>query len=191
MKRPVGVVLSAVLLGLLAALDLLGAFGMAFFGFLSLTHHIPSPSDSPLSSTVFTVGFFGLSLVAAALGVWCILTLIGLVRLSSWARYSVLVIGGCMALLGSISAVSTFSMTYLTPSVANQGAADTHILYRTFFVVGTFYMLFAAAGLALLIYYNLARIRTLFLLNAPVYAGSPCTSTGRPRPTAVTVISVR
>ena len=49
--------------------------------------------------------FFGMSFVCDALAVWLILTLIGLIRLRSWARYSVLVIAALMAGFGAISAV--------------------------------------------------------------------------------------
>jgi hypothetical protein len=193
MKRPIPVILTAVLLGLFAALQLLGTILMTVVGFVALHKGLPStPGAQPFPPSMMPVLFFGTSLLSTALAVWFILTLIGLVRLRSWARYSLLAIAGLMAGFGGIAMLSSFAMPFLMPSMpaaANQPAADPSILRTIFFMTGAVYGLVTALGVALLVYYNLAKTRALFLMNAPVNVGPPKTSTGRPRPTAVTVIS--
>jgi hypothetical protein len=193
MKRPIPVVLSAILLGLLAAFQLLGAFIMLAVGFLTLHKGLPpSPTPTPFPPSLLPTLFFAISLVMAAFAVWFILTLIGLVRLRCWARYSLLVIAGLMASLGGISMVTSVAMPFLMPALpvaANQPAPDPGMMRAIFFATGAFYGVVTALGIALLVYYNLAKTRALFLLHAPVAIGPPKTSTGRPRPTAITVIS--
>ncbi len=152
----------------------------------------PSAGPQPFPPSLMPAFMFGMSVLFAAFAVWFILTLIGLVRLRFWARYSLLVIAGLMAALGGISMVTSFAMPFLMPALSatpNQSAADPGIMRIIFFVTGAFYGLVAALGVALLVYFNLARTRALFLLSAPVSVGPPNTSTGRARPTSITVIS--
>ena len=193
MNRPTPVIVSAIILGLLAALQLLFGVGMMATGFLALHKGLPAPSTpNPFPPSFLPILFFGMSLVLAAFAVWSILTLIGLIRMQSWARYSVLVIAGLMVGFGGISMVTSFAMPFLMsamPTAANQPASDPGMLRITFFVAGAIYGIFTAIGAALLVYFNRAKTRTLFLQSAPIISGPPNTSTGRPRPTAVTVIS--
>jgi hypothetical protein len=133
---------------------------------------------------------FVLALFFVALAVWSIVTLVGLIRMRYWARYSVLVIAGCVAFFAGTGSLFSFAMPFLASSIAppTPGASPA-LMHGVFFVVGAFYALFAAVGIALLVYFNLAGTRQLFQQNAPVNLAPPNTITGRPRPTAVTVIS--
>jgi hypothetical protein len=190
MNRPVPVILSAIFLGLLAALQLVFTVTMVAGGVLYLSKSLPTPPPSPFSPSFLPAMMFALSLLFAAFAVWSIVTLIGLVRLRSWARYSILVIAGLITFFGAISTVTTFAMPLLISSVPTQTPAPNPAIMRgTFLFVGAIYGLFTVIGIALLVYYNLAKTRTLFLQNAPVNLAPPNTSTGRPRPTAITIIS--
>ena len=193
MKRPIPVVLTAILLGLMAALQLLFAVLMIAVGFIVLKQGMPpSAGPQPFPPSMMPALMFGMSVLFAAFAVWFILTLIGLVRLRSWARYSVLVIAGLMAGFGGISMLTSFAMPFMMPAIPTapgQPAADPGTMRVIFFVTGAVYGLVTALGVALLVYFNLAKTRALFLLSAPVAIGPPNTSTGRARPTAVTVIS--
>ena len=115
---------------------------------------------------------FGMSVISTVFAVWYLLTLIGLVRLRSWARYSVLVIAGLMAGFGGISMLTSFAMPFLMPAccpaTAGQPAPDPGFMRIIFFATGAFYGLVTAIGVALLVYYNQATTRALFLLGAPV-----------------------
>jgi hypothetical protein len=75
------------------------------------------------------------------------------------------------------------------PATASQPVPDAGMMRIIFFTVGTIEGLVAALGIALLVYFNRAHTRALYLLSAPVAIGPPNTSTGRVRPTAITVIS--
>jgi len=148
---------------------------------------------------------FLLSLFYAALAVWSILTSIGLVRLRSWARYSVLVIAGCVAFFGAIATLMSIAMPFLMRNVvpavqpipgAGQPDASAaalanapHLVHGVFLFMGAFYGIFTVVAIALLVYYNLAKTRALFLQNAPVNLSPPNTSTGRPRPIAIAILS--
>jgi hypothetical protein len=123
-----------------------------------------------------------------------IVTIVGLVRMRSWARYSVLVIAGLMTAFGAILTLSSLAMPIMMPALKTQpgvdlSQADFSHMRAVFLITGLLYAAFAAIGVALLVYFNLARTRALFLLGAPDVSGPPNTSTGKPRPTAVTVIS--
>ena len=193
MTRPVPVILTAIFLGLLAALQFLFAALLTFTGFLALHKGLPaSPTPGPFGPSLLPIVTFAMSLVLAAFAVWSILTLIGLVRMQSRARNSVLVIAGLIAAFGGISMVTAFAMPFLMssmPAAANPPAAGPGALRIVFFVTGTIYGIFTAIGVAVLVYFNLAKTRALFLQNGPVISGPPNTSNGRPRPAAITVIS--
>ena len=193
MKRPVPVILTAVLLGLFAAFQLLLTVMMVVVGFLALHKGLPGPqTPMPLSPSFLPVMFFVMSLLTAALAVWLIMTLIGLVRLRSWARYSVLVIAGLMVAFGGLLMVSSFAMPFLMaaiPTAPGQPPVDPHTMRGVVLITGAGYGLVAALGVALLVYFNLAKTRTVFLQNAPVILEPPNTITGKVRPTAITVIA--
>lgn len=189
MKRSVPVILTATFLGLLAAFQLLGAGGMVVTGVLSLHNGLPATTPSPFAPSFLPIFFFGLSLIAVALAVWSIVTLIGLVRLRSWARYSLLVIAGLMTVIAGIGALTSFAMPFLGSVAGAPPTVDPSVMRGIFFATGAVYAVVTAIGIALLVYFNLARTRELFLVGAPVSLTPPNTSTGRPRPTAITVIA--
>lgn len=190
MNRPLPVILSAILLGLLAALQLIATALMALAGFVLLHKSLPTSPPPPFAPSFLPIMMFALSLFCTAVAVWSILTLIGLVRLRSWARYSTLIIAGCVTIFAGMATLMSFAMPYLLSSVAAQTPApNPNMMHGAFFFGGTLCAIFTAIGIAMLVYYNLAKTRTLFLQNAPVNLGPPSTITGRPRPTAITVIS--
>lgn len=188
MKSPFPVILTAILLGVLTALQLLGVVATVFAGVFTLNHELPSAPATP-QPAFLPVACFVMSVICAALAVWFLLTLIGLVRLKSWARYSVLVIGGLMAGFGAIGIVTSIAMPFLMRSVPNQSAIDPGMMRGVLFVEAAIWGVFTALGVALLIYFTRAATRAIFFQSNPVDLTPPNTSTGRPRPTAVTVIS--
>lgn len=189
MRRPVPIHLTVVFLGLVAALKLLAALGLVALGLISLNKPLPPTVHVPYSAAALVAMCFGLALLAAAAATWMIVTVVGLVRMRSWARYSVLVFAGLVTGFGSILTLSSVAMPLLTSSAAPTPGVDFHAMRIVFFVSAAVYGFFTVIGAVLLVYYNLARTRALFLLGGPVASGPPHTSTGKPRPTAVTVIS--
>jgi hypothetical protein len=190
MRRPVPITVSAFLLGLLAALATIGAATMAASGFLSLHKSVPLPAGpTQLPDWFVPAARFGLSALYLAVAVWFIWTLFGLLRLRFWARYSILVIGAMITALAGIGMVVCFGMPFIPTDVAAQPVANPRVLHAVFFALGGVNVVFLGIGSALLIYYNLAKVRDLFLSSAPVDVSPPNTVTGRSRPIAITVIS--
>lgn len=189
MRRPVPILLTAAFLGLVAALKLLAALGLMALGLTSLHKPLPPGAHVPYSAAVLVGMCFGLALLAVAAGTWMIVTVVGLLRMRSWARYSVLVFAGLVAGFGSILTLSSLAMPWLTSAAAPTPGVDFHAMRIVFFVSAAVYGFFTVVGIVLLVYYNLAGTRSLFLLGGPALSEPPNTSTGRPRPTAVTVIS--
>jgi hypothetical protein len=144
MKRPVPVILTAILLGLFAVQI---AITMAAMGVVFLPSH-PQPF----------IGFLGILLSCAGAVVWLIWTLVGLIRLRSWARYSILVIAGLMVFYGASCAIKAARLIF----TSDQPGAKLE-QSGPFFIWVAIYALFTAIGLAQLVYYNLAKTRTLFL----------------------------
>jgi hypothetical protein len=196
MKRPIPVILSAILLALLALLQLALALSMIAAGVLFLHKGLPvpatpAPTPMPIPPSFLPVMMFAFSLFYAALATWSILTLIGLVRMRSWARYSILVIAGCITLFGAIATLTSIAMPFLMRSaqLATQPAPDPNLMRGAFLFMGLISGIFTAVAISQLVYYNLANTRAIFQQYAPVRLDPPNTSTGRPRPTAITVIS--
>ena len=128
MKRPFGVTFSAIILLMGSILQLLMALGIALSGAIvspqfnpglagNEAQHAPIPSWMALMMYVF-------SAFVAVLAIWGIATAIGLFRLRNWARYSLLVIGGCLAFFGLISMLATLVMT-MVPLTPPPGASTS------------------------------------------------------------------
>ncbi|MFZ1084384.1 MAG: hypothetical protein WAN35_05425 [Terracidiphilus sp.] len=171
MKRPLGVVFSAVLLILGSLFLLLIALGMAFSGAVTQSQiqsgglpgapaTPPLPSWMPIFMYVFCAFF-------VALAAWGILTAVGVIRLRRWARYSILVIGGVLALFGLMLFLGTLLMTLVPlPMPANVDASQAHttqaIVKVVFGVMALLYAIVGAVGVTWLVYFNRQKVREAF-----------------------------
>jgi hypothetical protein len=189
MNRPTPVTVSAILLGPFAALKLIAALGMTFSGFLFLNKSIPTQTPAPFSTSTLAAIIFALALFFIALAVWDIVTMVGLFRMRYWARYSILTIAGFITFFAGAAMLSSIAMPFLAHHATTQPDLDPLNTIGFFWYIALFYAAFAAIGVAHLIYFNLAKTREIFQQYAPINLNPPNTSTGRPRPTAVTVIS--
>ncbi|MGA2649287.1 MAG: hypothetical protein ABSF28_02130 [Terracidiphilus sp.] len=171
MKRPSGVTFSAVLLVLGSLLQLLLAAMMAL-GAVLLQSQLGS--GGPTGTTAATqmpawMPIFEFAMVAifVALAAWGIVTAVGLFRMRRWARYSVLVIGGGLALLGLCSMLSMLFMLFVPLPVAtgvdaSQGPSVQTVTRIIVGVVGLFYAILCAVGVSWLVYFNLKKVRAAF-----------------------------
>jgi len=181
MKRPVGVILTSILLGLIALVQLLVAAGMGF-GAYAIASHGPAtytsanpatPAPPAIVMTVFIGVFAGFLALLAA---WAIVTLIGLIRLRNWARYSILVIGGCMAAFGLVSSCGSVLMAAMGDQFAAASpnppppGLPPHLMQGIFLVTALFYGLIAVIGIAWLIYFNLRGIKISFTTPTIAYS---------------------
>ncbi len=181
MNRPIGVIVSAVVLGL-AALSLLLMASLMVFVSIFANHQL-STAAMPHAAVYL---FLGVSLFYAVLAVWATLTVIGILRLRSWARYSILIVGGGLACLGVFAALGTLlSRSILAKLPTSQPAADPHIMAIIFMVLAAIYLIIAAIGTWWLVYFNLRSTREPFS-NSSIDAAS---SSGFDRvPTAIKIL---
>ncbi|MGH9596952.1 MAG: hypothetical protein ACRD3K_09160, partial [Edaphobacter sp.] len=83
MKRPIGLILSAIVLSLAALFLLLTAALTALTGIFVGHHQSTAATPHFVIYLMLATGVFYI-----ALAVWAILTVVGILRLRSWARYS-------------------------------------------------------------------------------------------------------
>jgi hypothetical protein len=192
-KHPVGVVINAIFLAVISLFVLLMALGMALAATLiSKAGTIPATPGAPAMPAIppwmagFELGTSGFFILLAA---WAIATVAGLFGLRRWARYSVLVIGGAMAAIGSISLLTTAVTMALMPmpQPASVDPSQAHLaqsMMKTVFAfILVFYGLVAALGIYWLVYFNLKRVREAFAGPAGVLVESR-------RPGLISVIAV-
>ncbi|HZL25549.1 MAG TPA: hypothetical protein VFC39_03365 [Acidobacteriaceae bacterium] len=165
MRRPVGVIITCILLGLAALLLLLNAFG-AFVSIL-LRGHLPANGAGPTPPpAMMAVVFIVLGLFYLALAAWAIATLVGLVKMRNWARYSVIVIGVGLALMGVVGAIGMFAARTMMDSVPMPPGQNPAILRVVMVVAALFSLLIAAVGIWWIIYFALRTTREAFALAA-------------------------
>jgi uncharacterized membrane protein (DUF2068 family) len=190
-KRPAGVIVSAVLLLLGSLFQLLGAVFMALSGVLVgkiPAGGLPGSSPAPPMPGWMPVFMFALSAICVALAAWGIATTVGLFRMRRWARYSVLVIGGGLVLLNLFPLLSMAVLVVaplpVPPSVDASQVPMAHAVTRGIFaVMAIFYAALCAIGVWWLAYFNLKRVREVF-------AGAPGEAPESRRPFLIAVIAM-
>ena len=192
MKRTFGIIFSGVLLLLGALFQLLLAFLMAFTGvFLHkqiASGRLPNAPASPPMPGWMPIFIYAICAVFIALAVWGILTAIGLFRVRRWARYSVLVIGGILALFSLVSLLLTLAMLLAPlPVAAGMNASQVHsaqaVTRVVFGVIAFLPAICCAIGVFWLVYFNKKRVRDIF-------AGLPGQAPESPRPLLISILAV-
>ncbi|MDR3739865.1 MAG: hypothetical protein P4L40_12700, partial [Terracidiphilus sp.] len=186
MKRLPGVIVAAIVLILGSLFQLLLAVCMAFAG--AVEHSSPDAAPATSIPTWMPVFMYGLCAFFVALAAWGILTSIGLLRLRQWARYSTLVIGGCLAVIGLISMLMTLVLLVvplpMPPSTDPSHAPATQAMVKIIFgVIALVYGLISAIGVWWLIYFNRKKVRETF-------TGAPGHMVESRRPFLISVIAV-
>jgi hypothetical protein len=190
MKRPIGLILSAIVLSLAAFLFILTTVLMAFAGIFA-DHH-PFIAATPATTTHF---FLYLMLAVAVfyvtLATWATVTVVGILRLRSWARYSILIIGGGVTVLGFLGGMSALLSRAMLPTLSAQPSnADPRILSGVFFAGTAFYLLVSAIGIWWLIYFNLRSIRELFsIAELQIPSSTGILSSPDPIPTPIKIVA--
>ncbi|HXC96632.1 MAG TPA: hypothetical protein VNU92_13115 [Edaphobacter sp.] len=183
MKRPIGLILSAIVMSLAALFLLLMTALMAVAGIFSGRQPAIQPEPPFLIYFLFAISFF-----YAALAVWTILTVIGILRLRAWARYSVLIIGGGLAVLGLLAALFSLVGRTMLPATPSRPPVDPHSMTVIFLFIGAFYLFIAAIGIWWLVYFNLRPVRELFSNPNLLLQSSNPTCRLSHTPTAIKII---
>ncbi len=199
MKRPIGVILAAIVLSLFALVQLFTA-GIMTIGGIAMGHADPSkmPPAMPGPMLGWMHAFvIACALFIAGLATWAVFTVVGILRLRNWARISILVIGGCLAGLG-LMCLFGLAMTWgaLHTMPVTQPHGDPFILRITLIVTGIMYGLVLAIGVWWLVYFNLRSVKAAFA--APIlqpdgtylHANPTPSAPGYfpPAPTAITIL---
>ena len=166
--RPIGLIFAAIILGLFALVTIFAGLGtsVAVFAMPGAVAAPAGPSPQFLRLTLIAVALFEL-LVAA----WGITTIVGLIRLKSWSRYSILVIGGLLAFFGIISAAMLALLPAILAQSAPQPTLPPHLMQGMLVGMALFYIAIAAVGVWWLVYFNLRSVKAYFLPQyaAPAY----------------------
>ena len=167
MKRPTGVFFAAIVLLLISLLQVFAAFSMALAGIvLPMEAHAGVPTAAPIPDWM-PIFMYALCAFFLALAAWGITTTVGLFRLRPWARYSILVIGSGLALIGLVSALAT-GLLVLVPmplpsTVDASQVQSTQAMTKVIFAVVAFlYAILCAVGVSWLIYFNRKKVREVF-----------------------------
>jgi uncharacterized membrane protein (DUF2068 family) len=197
MKRQAGITVSAIVLILGSLLQLLSAFGAAAAGFVEhgqIASGGNVAAKAGATMPAWLPGFmYGFSAFLVALAVWGILTAVGLFRLRRWARYSVLVIGGCLALIGLPSLLMMLVMMAVPlPMLANADPSQAQMVHTftkvMFGVISAFYGIVCAVGVSWLVYFNRRQVREVFA-GMPGQLSQGQTTESR-RPMMISVLAV-
>jgi hypothetical protein len=171
MKRPLGVVVSAVILALLSMLQVLAAMLVAWAGVLlehpDLTKVHPGAPPHPPVPGWMPIFIYALCGIFLAIAVWGITTAIGLHRLRRWARYSILVIGGFLAMIELVSLLTSLLLLVMPLAPAPSGdpsrAVAVHGMIRVIFgILAFFHASMLALGVFWLVYFNRKNVREVF-----------------------------
>lgn len=171
MKRPSGVIVSAIVLVVGSLFQLLFAALTSLSGIL-LQNQIGSgamagaPGAAPMPPWM-PIFMYAMVAFLVALAAWGIVTAVGLFRMRRWARYSILVIGGGSALLGLCSMLSMLFLVLIplpvAPGVDPSQAQSVQTMMRVGIGMGAFvYAILCAVGVTWLVYFNLKRVRAAF-----------------------------
>lgn len=153
MRRPVGVILAAVVLGCIALFGILGCLlTLAVTFFL----HNPIIQQAPGVRTI--VGVLECAMLVFFL--WCVWTVVGLFRMKLWARLSIIVIGGIVFVLSALAALGTFLARGFAPPLP-AGSAPVN-MQAVFIGVALFYFCVSLIGVWWLVYFNLPSVRAAF-----------------------------
>src|SRR5208282_3322889 len=159
------------LLALGSLLQIVMALAMVFSGAMMQSQirsgGIPGATAAAPLPGWMPIYMYALGAVFVALAVWGILTTVGLFRLRRWARYSILVICGCLALFGLVSCLMILLLMFVPlPMAANMDASQAQsaqsFVKIMFGAMAFFYFLVGALGVFWLVYFNLKTVREAF-----------------------------
>lgn len=154
MRRPAGVTVAAVVLGLMTAFGMLGSVGSLVMSVLGMNSAIPLAPGVRAMMVVST----GMLLLFCLFCAW---TVVGLFRMERWARYSILVIGGlefCFAALTGVVMILIRNSVPVPPAAGTSPASIEAVMVG----MGAFYAFLSLIGLWWLVYFNLAHVRAAF-----------------------------
>jgi hypothetical protein len=154
MRRPAGVTVAAVVLGLMTLMGVLGVM-------LSLAASMLLP-HLPVSGVQFRALLVCSNLLALAFFVYCAWTVIDLFRLRRWARISAIVIGSLLFLVSLLAGLAILAARRFASLIPQSGPTPVDVT-QIFVVMAAFYFLIALIGLWWIVYFSLPSVRSAFV----------------------------
>ncbi len=170
MKRPAGVVFSAVILIVLSLLQLLGAAFMALAGLAAYSQassgRVNPYAGAQAASPAQTLGIMLVfAVVLVGMAAWGIATSVGLFRMKQWSRYSVLILGGLKAIFGAFAFILCIAVMFAAAKmpIPGENPQATRTVMVVMFSIALFvYGLITLIGIWWLVYFNLRSTRAAF-----------------------------
>lgn len=177
MRRPVGVILSCIVLGFAALMLLFSAagslVGFALIGHIAMPIQPGQPAPDPaMMSSIMHVTMIVSGLFYTALAVWAIITLVGLARMRSWARYSIMIIGGGLALVGLLGTLGMLAVGFIAKPAALPPGVDLTHVHAIMLIGALFWLAIAGVGVWWLVYFATRSTRDAFGLASNLLAAS-------------------
>lgn len=164
MKRLPGVIASAIVLILVSLLPLMMAMGMTVAGVVM--RHLPATQEAQIPSWI--AGVMALEGVFFLLvGLWGWITAYGLFRMRRWARISMLVIGGGLALCSLLAAAVTLALCFAPLPGELRYDASTHgMMQGVLIAIALFELVLMAIGIWWLVYFLRRKVVLAFAAGA-------------------------
>ena len=158
-KRPVGLVLAAIVLALFTCMGVLSGVSVLL---TAVFVHPPEVEQYRLIEVV-QIAFGILLLLLCALCGWMV---VGLFRIKRWARIGMIVLGAVVAVFSFLSAVLYFVLAFASiPIPEGSPTIAPAIMKLVFFGLAGFSLVFTLIGMWWLVYFNLRHVRALFAGN--------------------------
>lgn len=157
-----GVVFAAVVLGLMTCMGFLcGVLTM----FSAVLVQRPQMAQYPILE-----GFqIGSGIFVLLVSGFCGWTVVALFRMKSWARVSIIVLGGLLAFFMFFSAALYVLLAFSSSGLVPDTPGASPAMIKGIFLGLTFFsLLVALVGVWWLVYFNLQRVRTLFAMSGRV-----------------------
>lgn len=181
MRRPPGVVVAAVILGLIA---LFGIFGEVLILGITIFVHAPVIPSLPAARATLLVT----NTAVLCFFLFCEWTVAGLFRMRRWARVAVLIIGGLMFCISAVLCVG-MTLVHVPPLPVTRGPSPVS-LHTVFLAMATFYGLLSLVGAWWLVYFNLGPVRAAFRAADPRLRAGETVGPGSATPASRMVIVV-
>ncbi len=166
-RRPTGLIFAAIALGLFT-LSLLGSAAISIIGiFFGTPSAAAVASGPPLPPHFITAALAGSAAFFLVLAAWSIATIVGLLRLRNWARYSILIMGALIAFFGITSGLFIAFLPSIVAASDPQQALPPGVMHGIIAIIALFYIAIGAVGIWWLVYFNLRSVKSYFL---PYYA---------------------
>jgi len=194
-RRPIGLVLAAVVLALMTCM---GFFSGLVSIFAAVFIRTPQMAQYQMIEGIQ----IGMGIVWLLISGFCAWTVVELFRVKNWARITMLIFGGLLAFFSLLLVVLFCAMAFLAPIRESQTPGVSAAMMKVMLLgIGSFYLLFALVGVWWLVYFNLRRIRALFAENgarlqprllsqAPVPVGGVWIDASRPKRGAIEILVI-